>query len=209
MIETIILDIGETVLVGMLGVEPQVSRTFNVPKEDVLGKCLVGDKLRTLFEGRISEDEYWQRVIDENGFSEQLDQGSSMEYLKRIMRNNFTEVPGMLQLVSDLKDSDAVPTLALLSDHAREWIDYCESQFSFRSMFDREYFSFDTGLRKTSPAIYQHILMDLPADPETTLFVDDRERSLNVARSVNIGYLHHFNGADRLRDQLVGYGLLD
>ena len=211
MIETIILDIGETVLVGMLGVEPRVATAFNVREEDVLGKCLVGDKLRTLFEGRISEDEYWSRVIQENGFPGNLEQyGSSLEYLKRVMRENFTEVPGMLQLVSDIKNSNAVQSLALLSDHVREWVDYCESQFSFRSLFDKEYFSFDTGLRKTSPEVYLHVLGDLDADPETTLFVDDRERSLNVARSppVNIKYLHQFTGVDHLRQELENYCLL-
>jgi putative hydrolase of the HAD superfamily len=201
MIKTIIFDIGETVARGMYGIEDPIAREFRVEKEGLLAK-LSGGKTQALFSGRISEDEYWERVIKENGFP---DGRESVEFLKAVVRDNFAEVDGMRDLLLELRQREY--RLACLSDHCREWWGYIESKFHLEQLFDRTYFSFTIGDTKKFPHIYHHILQDLKADPETVLFVDDRERNIQIARDppVNIRYVHQFRSAAALRQELCAY----
>lgn len=78
----------------------------------------------------------------------------------------------------------------LLSDHGREWIDYIEQTHPFLAIFSSRFYSFDLHTRKTNPATYQYILSTLNLQAEACLFIDDREKFLEVAKEVGLQTLH-------------------
>ncbi|MFH0978325.1 MAG: HAD hydrolase-like protein [Candidatus Woesearchaeota archaeon] len=135
-------------------------------------------------------------------------QDASVQYFKNLVRSNFTEVPGMLTLLKELRRAH-IKTICL-SDHCREWVEYSEQKFHFLDLFDYAFFSFQTGLSKRNPQAYLHLIEKSCVNPATTMLVDDRKTVIDIARAspVNIRYVHHFNCAEALLKDLKYHNLI-
>jgi putative hydrolase of the HAD superfamily len=62
--------------------------------------------------------------------------------------------------------------------------------FSFNSLFEKTYYSFEIGHRKPDLEIYKHVLKHSNLIPEETLFIDDSETNIKAAQSVGLQTLH-------------------
>lgn len=198
MIETILFDLSEVCLQGLLGVEKKIVQYINGNEKQVK-QFLGGIKLIHLFEGKISEEEYL------TGFLEESKYDLSMDYLKSTIRNNFTEIPGTKQIIEHLNANNL--QLGLLSDHSKEWIEYIESKYDFLQLFDQRCYSFDSGYTKHKSQSFQYAIDKLHADPSKTLFIDDLANNLVVAQSAGIQYVHNFTNAESLKKELVNFGI--
>ena len=67
----------------------------------------------------------------------------------------------------------------------------------FDALFDKSYFSFDIHLEKPDPRFFEMILDHEGLVPEETLFIDDTETNIKVAKKLGIR-TYHIN-----RDELV------
>jgi hypothetical protein len=95
---------------------------------------LGGNILVDLCCGEITEDEYLSQVMGASGWA------IPTNLLKEIIRKNFHHrIEGMISLVKSLYKQFA---LVLVSDHAREWIEYIEKIQVFLSLFRRKVYSF-------------------------------------------------------------------
>jgi putative hydrolase of the HAD superfamily len=94
-----------------------------------------------------------------------------------------------------------------LNNEARETNDYRFEKFGLRDLLDVALSSCYLGLRKPEAAIYKRALDILGRAGERVLFIDDRPE--NVAGAVGVGMRGIvFKGADALRTELVGLGVL-
>jgi len=94
-----------------------------------------------------------------------------------------------------------------LNNEARETNEYRFREFGLRQYFKVSLSSCYLGLRKPEPAIYKRALDILGRPGERVLFIDDRPE--NVAGAVGVGMKGIvFKGADGLRSELVGLGVL-
>lgn len=75
---------------------------------------------------------------------------------------------------------------AILSDQTA-WLDRLDARYDVYSHFDKVFNSFDHGVTKRDPAFFTLALTTLGAWPETTLFVDDAPRNVELATSLGIG----------------------
>jgi HAD superfamily hydrolase (TIGR01509 family) len=66
--------------------------------------------------------------------------------------------------------------------------------------------SCDTGLWKPDSAAFLHAARTLGVGPRACLFIDDRERNVDVARSVGMDAIHKTD-ADAVRDELRRRGV--
>lgn len=198
MIKTIIFDLAEVCLQGLVGVDAVISKETGVKEEKVI-KYLRGEKLYSLFKGDLSEDDYWNIVLREGGFNHPV------SFFKETVRANFTEIPGTREILEKLKKKGY--QLILLSDHTKEWIGDIESKFPFLDIFEYKCYSFDSREVKLSPESFKYALNKVGANPETTLFIDDHKRNLDVAKSVGIRYVYQFTSADRLKKDLKSIGV--
>lgn len=204
MINTILFDLAEVYLQGMIGIESKIAKVLNVNETDVISVQLAGPKRDLLFCGKISEDEFWRRAIEENRYPTKVEgYESTLHFLRSTIRDNFKEIPGTKEVITSLKGAGY--KLGLLSDHAREWIDYCEANFPLKELFDVICYSFQIGLTKQSPETFVHALNKLNADPSTTLFIDNNPANLDVARSAHIKYVYQFVDAISLKSGLQDY----
>ena len=117
MITTIIFDLSEVLIAGLIGIEKELAPLVDLPEEKFL-EGLWTDSFWQLMKGKISEDDYLSDVFERNNWN------ADKNIFKDIIRKNFhNEVEGMIKLIEELSEKYK---LILLSDHAVEWIEYIE-----------------------------------------------------------------------------------
>jgi hypothetical protein len=82
MISKIIFDLSEVLILGLVGIEKQLSALVSTPENEILA-CFGGQLLEEICSGNISEDTYLQQILA----NEQWD--IQPETLKMVIRHNF------------------------------------------------------------------------------------------------------------------------
>jgi FMN phosphatase YigB (HAD superfamily) len=192
MVQCIIFDLSEVLIAGLVGVETELSRELLVPAQDIL-PCFGGRLFERLLTGDISEDDYLTQVIARERWP------IAVSKLKGLIRRNFhRQVDGSVDLLVDLVASY---NLALLSDHAAEWVAYIRTIHPFLEVFDHAFFSYELKRTKQDPDTFVEVLHAMSLAPEECLFIDDSPANVRVAESVGIPGIR-FVGAGSLAAEL-------
>jgi HAD superfamily hydrolase (TIGR01509 family) len=177
MTPTLIFDLSEVLIAGLLGIEKPLAVRLQLDPKVVL-RAFAGQPLQDICCGRLSEDEYLTEIVRHQQWD------LSLPSLKHIIRDNFHQcVPGMVELITQLAEHYE---LILLSDHAVEWIEYIHAIHPFLSLFRAQFFSFELKQIKQEPSTFQKVLQMLERKPEECLFVDDSAKNVNAAASIGL-----------------------
>lgn len=196
-IQTIIFDLSEVLIAGLVGIEKPLSTSLNLPAESIFS-ALGGMPLLQLFLGQLKEDEYLSILVKRNRWY------ISNDVLKKIIRENFKRtIPGMPQFLLALENQYE---LILLSDHAREWVADIQQVHDFLKVFYRQYYSFELGQTKSDPLTFQTVLDQVSRKADTCLFIDDSQQNVNTANSIGIRGIQ-FTTATELQQMLAGIGI--
>ena len=196
--DTLIFDLSEVFIAGLKGIEPSIAARLSIDEASVSRglNCL---RLQELFRGSITEDAYLQMLHDDNGWA------ISTDDLKQIIRRNFHyQVPGMDDLLPRLRDKYRI---FLLSDHAREWIEYIRTIHPFLEQFHAQFYSCELKQTKRDPSTFSRVLASVQRDAADCIFVDDSERNVAAALSAGIPSIH-FVSAAQLQADLRQMGIL-
>ena len=196
---TIIFDLAEVIIAGLVNVEPELGRIFGVPPETV-ANTIRGEIMDDYCRGRMTEDEYWRRTMARGGWPDRVDQAKAA-----VRRNFHSPVPGTEAIIRELAGTKSY-RVCLLSDHGREWIDYILPLHPVLGLLDRRFFSFDLGAIKRERVSFERVLAELQAEPGECVFIDDNQQNVEVARSVGITPIL-FTGAPALRADLARLGI--
>ena len=178
MYSTLIFDLSELFISGLTGVEVTLAPRLGLPEREIFD-AMFAPPTPDFFRGHMTEAAWLDQLIRNHGWV-----GVSAHELAGIVRHNFDRrVEGTESLVRKLAGRYE---LAMLSDHAREWIAYIRPRHSFFSLFPRQFFSFDLGHTKQEPLAFSMALEMLDKKAADCLFVDDLESNLRVARTVGI-----------------------
>ena len=194
----IIFDLSEVFIAGLIGAEKEISRELDTSEADVV-RGLNQPVFHELMLGRISETGYFDNVLRNTGWN------ISINRLKEIVRNNFhKKIPGTTEIARCLAERYPV---TLLSDHAREWIDYIEKIHDFFGLFNQRLYSFALGKTKKEPSLFQEVVSHLAINNDRCLFIDDHQSNLdNAAKYGMEGIL--FKSADSLNHELKVKGII-
>jgi putative hydrolase of the HAD superfamily len=193
MTKTIIFDLSEVLISGLLGVEKSIAAQVGISEDQVL-PVFKTPALQDLFCGKLSEEAYLACLLRD------CDWRISPEQIKHLMRENFRRcVPGMEKLVRRLARNYK---LVILSDHAREWIAYIQTVHPFLQMFSPCFFSFDLQQTKRYPSTFQRVVRTLNRDPRECLFIDDSLVNIQAAQSIGLPSIQ-FTSARALVGELV------
>jgi putative hydrolase of the HAD superfamily len=201
MIKNIIFDLSEVIISGYRGAEILVEKNSEVSAEEFLKrkkemKSLFSETMR----GTITEDEYLDKLLENKNWD------IPKEKLKAIIRSNFDiSVEGTMEIIKKLKKQYK---LILLSDHMKEWIEYILDNNGELNIFDNKYFSYELGKLKSEREPFEFVLEDLKLKAEETLFIDDNEDNVNIAKSLGINALQ-FIDAKKLEEDLKQMHLLE
>jgi FMN phosphatase YigB (HAD superfamily) len=176
-VECIIFDLSEVLIAGLKGTEKALSRQLSMPPEEILS-CFEGRAFGQLLVGSISEERYLRNVIAKGKWRIEV------ATLKAVIRRNFhSTVPGTIGIVENLGRGYE---LALLSDHAREWIAYIETVHPFLDLFEHTFYSFALGATKQQASTFERVLDMIGVPPGRCLFIDDNATNIRVAEAVGI-----------------------
>lgn len=190
MIKTIIFDIGEVYLQGVVGSAKYVQRKIGTPISDYYFYDKGFDQLML---GQITEDVYWEAIIKKNFWN------ISAKDLKEAIRKNFKEVRGTRKIIEDLRQKGY--KLGLLSNHAKEWVEYCEITYKYHKLFNKTLYSYQAKLVKPNKKIFKQILQKLRVKPTECLFIDDYIKNIETAKQLGLKTIH-FKSAPALAREL-------
>ncbi|WP_448206721.1 HAD family hydrolase [Azospirillum sp. sgz302134] len=114
-------------------------------------------------------------------------------------------VPGTSEILLELKRRKT--PLFSITNFSTEKFALTRRRFDFLDMFDGIVVSGDEKLIKPDPAIFHLLLKRYRLRASDCFFIDDNVANVEAARDVGM-VAHHFTGADRLRVELEGLGLL-
>lgn len=198
MINTVIFDLSEVLVQGMYGAEKKFASLME-RDERTIWKELNTGPMKSFFLGQISEQEYWQAMVNSFGWQ------CSFQKFQDIFRENFYELPGTRKVVQKLLAQGF--RLGLLSIHGREWIEYIEPRHRIHCLFEVRHYSYKTGLLKPDPAAFYGIMRRLRVRPDQCIFVDDSQRNVFSARALGIVSIQ-FQTAEMLLADLQQHGFL-
>ncbi len=197
MVKTIIFDLGEVYIRGLLGVERALKPLLGLTEKEIY-KMLRPTDRTDFFHGKITEEEYISKVIKKNNWK------LSTEQVKGIIRENFVEIEGTREIIEKLKSHGF--QLGLLSVHGREWIEHCNNKYGYHKLFHSTLYSFENGISKPDRGAYEGILKRLGAKPQDCLFIDDKEENLLAAEKIGIKTIL-FKNAEQLKRDLRNFSI--
>jgi HAD superfamily hydrolase (TIGR01509 family) len=195
---TLIFDLSEVLIAGLLGIEKPLAARLHLDEATVL-PAFAGRPLVDLCCGRLSEDEYLARILRRQQWD------VTAAEVKRIIRRNFhRHVPGMAPLLRRLARTHE---LVLLSDHAAEWAAYIRRIHPWLKIFPHRFFSFELKQTKRSSSTFRKVLAAIGRRPGECLLVDDSAQNLAAAAAIGLAGIRFTSAAALARD-LVARGLL-
>ena len=194
MIKNVIFDCGK-VLVQYD--ETYIASHFvdNAEDAELLGRIGMARKYWDRFDkGELEEEEYLVAVKKE--LPEHLHK--SVEQLSECWIDHCDSIPGMLEIVKDLKKNCKLYLLSNFNKKLRNEL----YKIPALSEFDGLVISGEVRLAKPDPAIYQHLLRTYGLKAEECIFIDDNAANIAAGESQGIqGYL--FDGdVEKLRSYL-------
>jgi FMN phosphatase YigB (HAD superfamily) len=174
---TLIFDLSEVLIAGLLGIEKPLASRLRIAKRAVR-PAFTGQLLEELCCGRISEDEYLTRILARKRWR------IAPAEVKRIIRENFhRRVPGMQRLIPRLARRYE---LVLLSDHAAEWAAHIREVHPWLGIFKSQFFSFELKQTIREPSTFQRVLAAIGRRADVCLLIDDSAKNVIAAASIGL-----------------------
>ncbi|MBI2547689.1 MAG: HAD-IA family hydrolase [Candidatus Aenigmarchaeota archaeon] len=147
--------------------------------------------------GRVSEEEFWKQFIASTSLN------VTVEQMKIAVRKVLKPYLQVLDLVKSLKKNYK---LCILSNFTKEWAEYLIDQYKLTEIFNEMFWSFQKGIKKPLPESYLQITEKFKMRPEECLFIDDKERNINGARSIGMKTILYTN-LENLKKKLSENGV--
>lgn len=195
MITTIIFDLSEVYLQGIFGSEKHLQE--KVGKTVTFSDIWIPE-IELLFQGKITEDTYWQAILNKHKWQ------TTIGKLKGAARKNFIEIKGTRQIIEQLRKKGF--TLGLLSNHAKEWIIFCEKTYKYHDLFKTIVYSYEVSLSKPNKEIFKIMLDRLNVKPEDCLFIDDNKNNIAAAKKLGMKTIK-FTSAEDLQRSLHNFNI--
>ena len=153
-------------------------------------------------EGKLNGITFWQKFLRDANLN--LPAGSVEELNAHDARYWTTQNPRVVAWQSALK-SAGIKT-AILSNMGDAVHESIEAAFPWIQHFDLCTWSYQLGIAKPDPAIYQYTLERLGVRAEESLFLDDKQANIDAALKLNFNAIQ-FTTKDNLREELILMGL--
>ncbi len=167
--------------------------------EELWTRWLTCPWVRAFEAGRCTPAEFAAGVVDDWG----LPLGPTA-FLAEFAGWPGTPYPGALELVAAVRTE--VPVGYLSNTNRLQWdANYAASPIS--EAFELRFLSFELGLVKPDPEIFECVAERLPAPPGRVLFLDDNAANVDVAAET--GFIgRHVRGVEAARHILVSEGVI-
>jgi 2-haloacid dehalogenase len=173
--------------------------------------------------GRAEMDHFLTNVVSMHTFNERLDLGEPIEQLcAETVAANPSVDPALINAYArwrDMLDGQISETVQMfratkqrgvrgfaLSNWGRHFVDVLEEYPVFKE-FDGRVVSYELGIVKPNPKIFETLLDRFNLRADECLFVDDSRANIDAAKQLGF-HVHHFGEPIRLRAALHEHDLL-
>jgi putative hydrolase of the HAD superfamily len=160
---------------------------------------LHGEAIAMLEQGRMTLDEYLRCTV----FYEQ--RPFQVEEFKAQMLAQSAPFPETIDLARALLRTGRY-RLMTINNESAELNQHRLNLFGLREIFTAFFSSCWVGLLKPARRIYEVAMAMSQAEPESSVFIDDREPNLGPARALGMQTIR-YTDAPRLREALAGLGV--
>ncbi len=196
MIKAVIFDFGGVFFTSWVPVFYSFEKLSSLPKERKK-ELMHGEMWKKLKYDEIDEDEYW------NYIKKEVNLDVSIKELGRKLRETIKEKPEMNEIVKKLREKCNV---FILSNHVRNWIDYCENKYHFKELFDKVYFSFDYHMDKPGREFFNLLFNETRLKPEECVFVDDADYNIKAAKKLGMKCIK-FESSNQFKEEMSKLGV--
>ena len=201
MIKTILIDLGGVYFTrGTELAKNRFYKTINRPKKEIdeLFDSRYGKEGALYRTGKMNEQEFWQTVINKLKVGKEM-----IPRLKEIWHSAYSPIPGMDQIVSELKDNYKI---VACSGNVKERIDYLERKYNFMENFDDFIFSYEIGINKWDSKFYSRLVEEIKERPEECVYIDDYEEFIGFAKQYGFKTIL-FKNSEQLKSDLRKLGV--
>ncbi|MDA8427245.1 MAG: HAD family phosphatase [Treponema sp.] len=151
--------------------------------------------------GDIDYRVYWSRVAEELGLPVPEDRFEELRDAD--LKSWFNIDEAMVDYLREIRGR--ARHLVLLSNIHRDGVEYLESNFPWKDLFESRVYSCEHRVNKPHAEIFQIALAEVGERPENCLFVDDLSENIEGGRSAGLNAIQ-FVGLARLKSELAdGY----
>ena len=200
-IELILFDLGNVLVDFDFSISAKRIGNFcgKGPKE--IFNLFFNSEITCLFEaGKISPVDFFAKVKEMLGLS------LSYEAFVPIWNEIFFLSAANRAVYSMVNNLSRSYKTAMVSNIDILHYEYLKKNFPVFNVFHNIFLSYELGLVKPDPAIYQQVLQCLGAEPEAVFYTDDRPELVESARNLGIKAFI-FSGALQLEDDLLSVGV--
>jgi putative hydrolase of the HAD superfamily len=173
------------------------ARHFNLDLEELEDRH--DESVATLEQGRIGLDEYLRCAVFYRPRS------FGLEEFKQYMRDQSAPFPETIELTRGLARTGRY-RLMTINNESAELNRYRLEHFGLRDIFITFFSSCWVRVLKPALRIYEVALAMSQAEPEGSVFIDDRERNLEPARTLGMRTIRYTDAA-HLRQELASLGV--
>ena len=178
----ILFDLGKVILPFNVRIATKAfEKECSLPSEEIVGRVM-GNSLDWDFEtGKISPEEFYEEVKRRTGLNVTYDR------FVELWNNIFSENHKVSDMVRRLKEKYLV---AIISNTNMLHFDFVYRKFPIVREIGHFILSYQLGLRKPDPKIYQVALERFRVTPQRTVYVDDLEPFVNTTRTLGLHGIH-------------------
>lgn len=163
-----------------------LSKELNIPKKRIAQALEV--KLYDYEKGFCNENEFWKTFLTE------LNKKYDVKKLHHLMIEQFKPIPGMQELIDELRKNYKVGMLT----NQTNWLDEINAKYDFYKYFDPLIVSRDEGTRKPEEKIFKILIKRVRCQPNEIVFIDDSIGYQEATEKAGINFIHYKN-----KNQLV------
>lgn len=199
MIRAIVFDLGGVLFSeGKSVAVERLARERGYRKEIVL-QVLTSPQSVELRKGLMSDEAFWSWV------REQLPQGYDASVIRREWYDGYVLDEEILGLLKRLKASYRI---IAFSGNVKSRVDFLEEKYRFRSLLDKEIYSFDHHMTKPDKRFVETMIKESGCRPEEIVYIEDNDRYAEPARELGVRVLLYSKGELRgLEEELRALGV--
>jgi epoxide hydrolase-like predicted phosphatase len=148
--------------------------------------------------GQISDKEFWQKVLETVNVTAVEDDWKFESYEEKI--------EGGIEIAEQLKQQGY--RIAVLSNDSKQSSDYRRQKYNFDSLFDDAIFSYQYGIIKPEPKLFEIALKKLKVAPDQSVFIDDRLENITASERIGIHSIL-FKNSKQLIGELGRLGVME
>jgi putative hydrolase of the HAD superfamily len=90
----------------------------------------------------------------------------------------------------------------LVTDQEINRTNFIRNEMGLKNIFDNIYSSAEIGYLKSEPEFYQYVLNDLGFEKREILFIDDRQKNIDIAKKIGLNNSYLANNSDEVKEIL-------